>query len=259
MIWPRPPLRRKEQCRLARCARVLLMLVGVVQAEGALAAEGSAESWSAVIGKAALVEFSAGTAPGVTDTRGSLRQYRHGEWLLFTRHESSTEVGPAAILLCNGLLLADPDHFRTHTDGTSRPLPAPQAAWWAVFNVYALAGGRLSDGQFLPESGQTHLETLVDDALWGDGPVHARVSRTAEGDITIRLAGDGARDSDGVKRGFWSEAHIRGDRSLDALPPSISVHGWSAVGGGQFHTVGQARRAGRGCPSAPDSPVWPFQ
>ncbi|MEN5285651.1 hypothetical protein ABE494_06840 [Stenotrophomonas lactitubi] len=238
---------------------MLLMFVGVVQAEGALAAEDSAENWSAVIGKAALVEFSAGTVPGVTETSGSLRQYRHGEWLLFTRRESSAEVGPAAILLCNGLLLANPDHFRTHTDGTSRPLPAPEAAWRVVFNAYGLAGGRLSDGQFLSESGQTHLETLVDDALWGDGPVRARVSRTSGGDITIRLGGDDARDSDGVKRGFWSEAHIRGDRSLDALPPSMSVHGWSAVGGGQFYTVGQARRVGGGCPGAPDSPVWPFQ
>ena len=250
-----------QQSRLARCARLLLTLVGAVSTQGALAADDSVESWETTIGSAAWVDFSAGTVPGVTDTTSSLRQYRHGEWLLFTRHESSSEIGPAAMLLCNGLLLANFDHFSTEADGAPRSMPAAQIAWsiaLSLFNAQGIAGGLQLAGLSLPEPGRTHLQELVDDALWEDGPLRARVSRSLEGDITVRLDGDDARDSDGVKPYVWSETHIGGDRSRDTLPPSMSVRGWSA-GGREFFTVGQARRAGKGCPDLPDSPVWPFQ
>ncbi len=252
MIWAGRSMRR---------IRLSIMLVGTVLAGTALATEGSADSWETAIGRAALVDFSAGTVPGVTDITSSLRQYRHGEWLLFTRHESSSEIGPAAMLLCNGLLLANFDHFSTEADGAPRSMPAAQIAWsiaLSLFNAQSLAGEMQLTGLSLPEPGRTHLQELVDHALWEDGPVRARVSRSPEGDITVRLDGDGARDSDGVKPYVWSETHIRGDRSLDTLPPSMSVRGWSA-GGGEYFTVGQARRAGKGCPNLPDSPVWPFQ
>lgn len=253
---------RRRRFGFSACAKGVLMFVGVALTQSALAAEDSAQSWAAVIDRAALVEISGDGVAGVAQTDGSVRQYRQREWQLLTRHESSAEVGPAAILLCNGLLLANLDHFRTEADGTPRPQPAAEAAWWIalrMFSAHGLARGLQSIGLFLPESGQTHLQALADDALWEGGPVRARVSHSAAGDITIRLEGGGARDSEGVRGAFQNEIHIRGNRSMEALPPSMSVRGWSAIGGGQFYTVGQARRAGRGCPSLPDSPVWPFQ